>query len=207
MARPSGDAVQDAQFFVQAHAAGNTFATRFRIRELDEVAGNIDHAVVFVHHDHAARAHDRAELCEALVIDGGIEHFMWNGSTGGTARLYGLDLPAGHASLADVVDEGLERRPQRHLNQAGVMHLADEGEYLRSGTLWAAGFREPRRALRDDGSDVVPGFNVVDVAWFAPQTLLRREGGRGRGRPASPSSEAINAVSSPQTKAPAPSTS
>src|SRR5271165_3779794 len=31
-------------------------------------------------------------------------------------------------------------------------------------------------------------------------------GGRGRGRPASPSSEAINAVSSPQTKAPAPST-
>src|ERR1035441_939844 len=32
------------------------------------------------------------------------------------------------------------------------------------------------------------------------------KGGRGRGRPASPSSEAINAVSSPQTNAPAPST-
>src|SRR5215469_2325905 len=31
-------------------------------------------------------------------------------------------------------------------------------------------------------------------------------GGRGRGRPASPSSEAIRAVSSPQTNAPAPST-
>src|ERR1043165_1945368 len=30
-------------------------------------------------------------------------------------------------------------------------------------------------------------------------------GGRGRGLPATPSSEAINAVSSPQTKAPAPS--
>src|SRR3974390_2967965 len=32
------------------------------------------------------------------------------------------------------------------------------------------------------------------------------KGGRGRGRPASPSNEAISAVSSPQTKAPAPST-
>src|SRR6202142_4732956 len=31
-------------------------------------------------------------------------------------------------------------------------------------------------------------------------------GGRGRGRPAKPSSEAIRAVSSPQTNAPAPST-
>src|ERR1700739_341578 len=31
-------------------------------------------------------------------------------------------------------------------------------------------------------------------------------GGRGRGLPASPSNEAISAVSSPQTKAPAPST-
>ena len=33
------------------------------------------------------------------------------------------------------------------------------------------------------------------------------KGGRGRGRPAWPSSEAMSAVSSPQTKAPAPSTS
>src|SRR5579872_3353923 len=31
-------------------------------------------------------------------------------------------------------------------------------------------------------------------------------GGRGRGRPAKPSSDAISAVSSPQTNAPAPST-
>src|SRR6516162_5023100 len=33
------------------------------------------------------------------------------------------------------------------------------------------------------------------------------KGGRGRGRPASPSNDAIRAVSSPQTNAPAPSTS
>src|SRR4051812_11920306 len=32
------------------------------------------------------------------------------------------------------------------------------------------------------------------------------KGGRGRGRPAKPSSDEIRAVSSPQTKAPAPST-
>ena len=42
--------------------AGNALAARFRMRELDEVARDVDHAVVFVHHHHAARAHDGSEL-------------------------------------------------------------------------------------------------------------------------------------------------
>ena len=42
---------------------------------------------------------------------------------------------------------------------------------------------EPRRALGDDGRDVVPGLDVVDVGGLAPQALLRRER-RARPRPA-----------------------
>src|SRR5579862_8619996 len=42
---------------------------------------------------------------------------------------------------------------------------------------------------------------------FPHSPFCAGNGGLGLGLPASPSSEAINAVSSPQTKAPAPSTS
>src|SRR5512133_477668 len=41
--------------------------------ELQEEAGNVDHAAVFVHDHEAARAHDGAELVERLIVDGDIE--------------------------------------------------------------------------------------------------------------------------------------
>ena len=49
------------------------------------------------------------------------------------------------------------------------------------------------------------GFNVIDVGWLFQRPLAAGNGGRLRGMPRSPSTEAISAVSSPQTKAPAPS--
>ena len=91
-ARAFGDAIQNAQALVQADAAGDAFAARFRVRELDEVAGDVDHAVVFVHHDHAARAHDRAELRQVLVVDSGVEHLVRNATAGGAAGLHCFDL-------------------------------------------------------------------------------------------------------------------
>ena len=50
-------------------------------------------------------------------------------------------------------------------------------------------------------------LDVVDVGGLAPKPSLAGNGGRGRGMPRQPSSDAISAVSSPQTKAPAPSVS
>ena len=59
--------------------------------------------------------------------------------------------------------------------------------------------------LQHDLRDVGVGFNVVIVGWLAPQAgLTAGKGGRGRGSPRLPSIEAIRAVSSPHTKAPAP---
>ena len=55
-------------------------------------------------------------------------------------------LPSG-AAFAHVVDEGLERRAQRHLHQARVAHLAHQREDLGAGALGAAGLAEPRGAL------------------------------------------------------------
>lgn len=57
-----GEARQIVQALVEAGAAGNALAAAFRVGEFDEVAGHVDHAVVFVHHHHAAGARDGAEL-------------------------------------------------------------------------------------------------------------------------------------------------
>ena len=51
------------------------------------------------------------------------------------------------------------------------------------GLLALPGLGEPGRALRDDGRDVVPGLDVVDVRRLAPQALL---GGEGRPRARAP---------------------
>ena len=93
-ARAFRDSVQDAQRLVQSHAARNALAARLGVGELDEVPRHIHHAVVFVHHHHAARAHDRAQLRQALVIHRRVEHLVRNASARRSARLHRLDLLA-----------------------------------------------------------------------------------------------------------------
>ena len=60
-------------------------------------------------------------------------------------------------------------------------------------------------AVADDGRDVGEGLDVVDQRRVAPQPAFGGIGGRGRGVPRLPSTDAISAVSSPHTNAPAPS--
>src|ERR1035437_7574374 len=86
--------------------------------------------------------------------------------------LHGFYAAAGHGSFSDVVDEALQRSSQRHLHQAGVLNLAHQRKDLGPGTLLAAGLGKPSRAARDDGGDIAPGLNVVDVGRLAIQALL-----------------------------------
>jgi hypothetical protein len=51
-----------SQHSLGPHAAGHAFAARFFLDELQEEAGHVHHAGVLVHHDQAARTHDRAEF-------------------------------------------------------------------------------------------------------------------------------------------------
>ena len=71
--------------------------------------------------------------------------------------------------------------PERHFHQAGVMHFADEGKDLGAGASGTARFCEPGRAFGDDGRNVVPGFDVIDVRGLAPESFLRGEGWAGAG--------------------------
>ena len=78
----------------EPHAAGHALAAGLGVGELDEVAGHIDHAVVFVHHHHAAGAHDGADLRQAFVVDRRIEHLHGNAAARRPAGLHGLDAAA-----------------------------------------------------------------------------------------------------------------
>src|SRR5579864_8415978 len=180
---PFRDATQDAHAFIQSCAARNAFSAGLGVGEFDEVAGDINHAVVFVYQDHAAVAHDGTELRQIFVVHRGIEHVLRNAAAGRAARLNGLHLTTSDCAFTDVVDERLQRRTEWHFHQTGVFHFANKREDFSPRALRTPGLGKPRRATRHNGSDVVPGFDVVDVGRLPPQTFLRWER-RTRTRPA-----------------------
>jgi len=61
--------LQDVQHAAGADAAGGALAAGLVLRELQEIAGDIDHAVVFVQHDQTAAAHDRANPGQRVIVD------------------------------------------------------------------------------------------------------------------------------------------
>ena len=84
-------------------------------------------------------------------------------------------MAAANCAFADVVDEALEGRAEGHFDEAGVLDFADEREDLGAGTFGAAGLRKPGGSAADDGRDVAPGLDVVDVGGLAPEAFLRGE--------------------------------
>ncbi len=182
-ALPFGDARERAQRLVQAHPARRTFAAGFGPGELDEIARDVDHAVVVVHHHHAARTHDRADFAERFIINGRVKHVAGDATARRAAGLHRLDGVADIAAASGVINEFAEGGAKRHLHQAGVPHFSDQGENLGPGARIAARLGEPCRPLGDDGSDVEPSFDVVDGGRMAPQALFGRVG-RARSRAA-----------------------
>src|SRR5690606_40998608 len=61
------DAPQDFEHALAALATGGALAAGFVLREGEEVLGDVDHAVVFVHDDHAAEI-GRASCRERVLI-------------------------------------------------------------------------------------------------------------------------------------------
>ncbi len=64
------DVLQDFMHSLGALSTREAFSARFILQEFHEVLRDIDHAGVLIHDDHAARAHDRARLGQAVVVDG-----------------------------------------------------------------------------------------------------------------------------------------
>src|SRR5450759_1051916 len=62
------DVGQDRMHLEHALATGHALAARFELGEIQEIAGHVHHAGVFVHHDHAARPHHGASRVQAFIV-------------------------------------------------------------------------------------------------------------------------------------------
>ena len=155
------------------------------MRELDEEAGDVHHAVVFVQHHHAARSHDGAELRQRLVIHRGIEHFARDAAAGRSAGLHRFDGAVLQPAAAHIVNEARERRSQGHFHQPGIGDLAYQREDLGARAFGAARLGEPGGTFQHDGGDVVPGLDIINIGWLAEQAFVgwkRRTGPRPAGQ-------------------------
>ena len=70
---PVDDPGEDLEQALVADAAWGAFAAGFIDREGQIELGDVDHAVVFVHDDHAAGAHHGTRGHEAVVVDRGVQ--------------------------------------------------------------------------------------------------------------------------------------
>ena len=128
LAATGADGVEDADQVPGAHAAGHALAARLGLREAQEVARGVDDAGVAVEDDEPARAHDRARRREVLVLDRRVQELLAQAAARRAAGLHRLEVLGEPA--ADVVDHRAQRRAERHLDEPGAPHLADQGEGL-----------------------------------------------------------------------------
>ena len=174
------DGLQDLPHLRDPFAAGGTLPARFILQEGEEEAGEIHHAVVFVHHDHAAGAHHRADFDQLVVVDRQVQVLLSQDPARRAAGLHAFELFAVLDAAADIVDDLAERRAHGHLDQARAVHFAHQGEDFRSlapapgapGDVAGADGREPVGAPVDNERNVRPGLDVVERGGTVPQAAL-----------------------------------
>ncbi len=120
---------------------GTTLAAGFLLKEIQEIPRDIDHAGIFIHHDHATRSHHRTGFGELVEVHRQIEqadrfiflaniamrnHTGMNGSFGsfhdqGTAGratgLHGFEAFLVRDTAADVVENFAQRDSHRDFDQ------------------------------------------------------------------------------------------
>src|SRR5690606_1474036 len=69
------NALQNLQHALGADTAGGTLAAAFIHGKVQEVAGDVHHAVVFIQHDHTAGAHHGADGYQRVILDGDVQVF------------------------------------------------------------------------------------------------------------------------------------
>ena len=97
-------------------------------------------------------------------------------AAGGAADLYRLELLAVLDAAADVKDDLPQGGAHGDLNEAGVYHVAGEGEGLGAGALLGADGAVPLGAVADDEGDGGEGLHVVENRRLGPQAVLHGTG-------------------------------
>ena len=172
-----GDALQDLVHAARALPAGDALAAGLLGGESQEVLGHVHHAGVLVHDHQAPGAHHGPDGLEALVVDPGVQVLRRDAAAGGAAALHGFEGLAPGDAPAYLEDDLPQGRAHGHLHQAGVLHLAGQGEHL--GALGGRGAHggEGRDPLaRRISRHVAEGLHIDDRG-AAEQAGHSREGG------------------------------
>ena len=130
--RPAPPVILSSRSYIWAvpDAARNALAAGFAPAEFHEVLGHVHHARRVVHHDHAARAHDGADLGQRLVVDGMSRNCSGMQPPEGPPVCTALNSrPSG---MPPPMSKMISRRvdAHRHFDQAGVDDPARQREHL-----------------------------------------------------------------------------
>lgn len=147
---------------LEAFPAESAFAARFAAGEIQEIGGDVNHAVAFVKHNQTAGAHHRAVGGEGFIVDRQVEQSRGQAAAGRAADEYSLDLMAVFSAAADVFDNGANRRPHRHFDQAASTDFAGQGEGLGAGRGRSAMTSKGVAPLADDPGHAGESLDIVD---------------------------------------------
>ncbi len=166
------DALKYFEHALRSYFAEGAFSAGFCLSEVEEVARYVDHAVVLVHDDHAAGAHDSAGRGERVIVDYGINVVSGDTAARWAAHLHGLKGLARGGATADSEYDVLYRCAYRDFDKAAVLDFSCEGENLSALALFGADCREGRRPVSDNPADVRERFNVVDIRGLCEKSLV-----------------------------------
>ncbi|VTR63828.1 hypothetical protein DESC_100024 [Desulfosarcina cetonica] len=165
--------VHDFEHLPHAFPAGHAFAAGFLAQKVQEGAGHLHHAGVFVQNQHAAGPHGGAETGEGVKIQGRVQEVLGNAAAHGTAEVHRLELLVSRNAAADIEDDLPQRGSHGHFHHGRVLDMAGDRDQLGPFAFLRANAGVPCVALVDDQGHVGPGFHVVQVTGFVPDTAHR----------------------------------
>src|SRR5262249_3711696 len=148
---------QDAVHLVGTDATGDTLSARLGHAEVHEVLGDIDHAGTLVHHDHAARSHDRSGLRQRFVIDRHIEAIGGQTAAGRPPGLHSFELATFRDASTNFVDHLAQGDSHRDFDEPGILDATGERENLGAFALLSSDRRVPLAAIANYRSNVGEG--------------------------------------------------
>src|ERR1035438_5485090 len=168
--------IQNLEHALGADTAEGTLAAGFRLREFQEEARDIDHAVAVVEYHQPARSHNCASLSQRIVIDGCVGEARRDAAAGRTAQLHRFELPAVGDAASDLLHDFANGDAHGDFDQAAAIDLSGQCKDLRSPAGWGAAGGEGFGAVADNPRHTGERFDVVDDGRLAAEALFDRVG-------------------------------
>ena len=122
-----------------------------------------------------------ADLVQFEIFGRQFLEFVGDNAAGGAAGLDRFEPLLTGNPAPDFFHDGAQGDAHGHFHQAGVFHLAHQGEDLGAGAVGHPDAGIPLGPMVNDVGDVGPGLDVVDHRGAVPQALFHRVGRPGDG--------------------------